>query len=66
MRRNILKPTDKIIAILGLITRIRITFLYKIHYGIFNIFFHRNLFWKRSGVQKTLKIKYEPIKMPSI
>ena len=62
--RNISIPTDRTVAVSGLITRIEKALGCQMHYGIFEMFLHRNLLWKRSGALKTSKIEYEREKMP--
>lgn len=62
-QRDISKPTDRAVAISGLITRIENALESPVHHGIFEMFRHRNLLWKRCSGQKEMKrIEYE--KMP--
>ncbi|KAM3066401.1 hypothetical protein ACMFMG_012091 [Clarireedia jacksonii] len=58
-RRGITKPTDRAVAISGLVTRLASTLPCKVHHGIFDMFLHRTLLWRRSGQQESKKIEYK-------
>ncbi|ORY69005.1 heterokaryon incompatibility protein-domain-containing protein [Pseudomassariella vexata] len=63
-QRGISKPTDRAIAISGLLNRIGRALPCPIHYGIIEWYFHRTLLWKRSSGPKTKRIDYKAF-MPS-
>ncbi|EWZ28892.1 hypothetical protein FOZG_17449 [Fusarium oxysporum Fo47] len=65
-KRGLSKPTDRAVAISGLAQRIEKALLCQARYGVFEFFFHRNLLWQRSDLEKTERIKYEESdKVPS-
>ncbi|RKK27411.1 hypothetical protein BFJ66_g16668 [Fusarium oxysporum f. sp. cepae] len=65
-KRGLSKPTDRAVAISGLAQRIERALSCEARYGVFEFFFHRNLLWQRSDLEKTERIKYEESdKVPS-
>ena len=58
-------PTDRAVALSGLVDRISKSTGCRESYGIFGFYIHRNLLWRRSSLDKTERIKYESHKVPS-
>lgn len=61
-QRNITNPTDRSVAILGLLARIKRTLGTSVHHGILDLFLHRTLLWRRVDSQKrTKRIAYDKV-----
>lgn len=64
-KRGLTDPTDRAVAISGLVDRISSALPSRSSYGVFDFFLHRTLLWKVAGQQKIEKIKYSsPNKQP--
>ncbi|PQE08372.1 Heterokaryon incompatibility protein [Rutstroemia sp. NJR-2017a WRK4] len=63
-RRGITIPTDRAVALSGLVARIAEQLPCEVHHGIFGMFLHRTLLWRRSGQQKLKRIEYIPPNVP--
>ncbi|TGO45211.1 hypothetical protein BCON_0412g00030 [Botryotinia convoluta] len=63
-QRGITIPTDRAVALSGLVARIAEQLPCEVHHGIFDMFLHRTLLWRRSGQQKSKKIEYMPHNVP--
>ncbi|RFU29281.1 hypothetical protein B7463_g7054, partial [Scytalidium lignicola] len=63
-KRGLSKPTDRVVALSGLAARIAKALRCEERYGIFNLYLHRNLLWRRSSLHM-IRIKYEPLEVPS-
>jgi hypothetical protein len=57
-KRNLTFPTDRRVAISGLVDRIAGTLRCQSRYGIFEKHFHRNLLWQASN-DKMIEIAYD-------
>jgi hypothetical protein len=65
-KRGLSEPTDRAVALSGLGTRISTALDCKEIYGVFGLYLHRNLLWRRSDLQKMMKpIEYKTPKVPS-
>lgn len=61
--RGLSKKTDRVVALSGLAPRIARALGCCESFGIFGLYLHRNLLWRRSGT--TERIKYKPSEVPS-
>lgn len=52
------KPTDRSMGIIGIEQRLARTFKTEGDYGIFALYLHRSLMWKREGSDKLVPIEY--------
>jgi hypothetical protein len=61
--RGLSKETDRVVALSGLAARIARALGCHQSFGIFELYLHRNLLWRRSDPMK--RIEYEPSEVPS-
>jgi hypothetical protein len=64
-RRGITEPSDRAIAISGLLARIEQVLPSRIYHGIVEWYLHRTLLWRRCNGQTSVKIRYESRNVPS-
>lgn len=64
-KRGLTEDTDRAVALSGLAVRVAEALGCKEHYGIFQLFLHRNLLWRGTDQQKMTRIEYDSVKVPS-
>ncbi|KZL68765.1 TOL-like protein [Colletotrichum tofieldiae] len=63
--RGITEPSDRAIAISGLMARVKKALPCPIHHGIIDWYLHRSLLWKRAKGDRRKKIDYRTSNVPS-
>jgi hypothetical protein len=64
-KRYLSEPTDRVVALSGLAARVANVLECEELYGIFDLYLHRNLLWRRSSLDKMKRIEYKSLEVPS-